>query len=682
MDSNKKFHSEESIIPGIKYQTSSNNITNNQNELNKQYKSITIYKNNKIPKIKIKKATNSIKSIRFKVIPKKDIKSQTSLIQKMIGSKSIPKSSPYSFKYFNNIENKKKSLYNSSLGINSIKQNNDMESNFINLSKNANIYTSNVEYIQNKKMLLFDKTNYDDNKYSPDRAKIFDMTNIPMKNCKKSTLYKTTMFRGGKLYFSFKGEKNKNIVNKEDLKKKVKNRFYENMPIDNMIKFIEQNKEYLFENLFPRIPKKNIDLNEFLEKNIKNFKSHNSLYKKLMFKKNEIFENLLNNNKNENFKINISHKSHQKKISNLNNTSIINIQNNSIDTNTLNNSSSNKFNSSTKYATNFSGYSNLLAKKNNDGIPIIFPVVSSTFAKCNSMSQSTRYQNIMNNFIKIKTLIENDKELGKNNEFEYIKEFLIKKKIEQKYINLDNLINFSKFLKCEIIPIDLNKSLKENILLGLFYNEDTSKNNSRNFEQKTDYSKKKHHNYFKNKLLLGHSRNNIEYKINKNKNNFKSLILDLPRQKKLYINDKEKNDYKLRDELHREISLIENEIQNKQNIIKQVEKKLNLTSIYNNYFNNIRINKMKNEKDSNSIELRLASTQEINRSRLINNSKNDNKLKTNGNIYDSNERLYYSWYRNQKKGDINNFKKKSKLTEFIMYNRTKEKIMNEKLNMI
>ncbi len=39
----------------------------------------------------------------------------------------------------------------------------------------------------------------------------------------------------------------------------------------------------------------------------------------------------------------------------------------------------------------------------------------------------------MNNFIKIKTLIENDKELGKNNEFEYIKEFLIKK-IDQKYI--------------------------------------------------------------------------------------------------------------------------------------------------------------------------------------------------------------------------------------------------------
>ena len=35
---------------------------------------------------------------------------------------------------------KKRSLYNSSMGINSIKDNKEMESNFIDLSKNANIY--------------------------------------------------------------------------------------------------------------------------------------------------------------------------------------------------------------------------------------------------------------------------------------------------------------------------------------------------------------------------------------------------------------------------------------------------------------------------------------------------------------------------------------------------------------
>jgi hypothetical protein len=678
MDSKDKLHSEEDLNTDMKYQTSSNYMSNtNQNDLNNKYQPITIYRNNKIPKINIKKGANSIKSR----IPKKSIKSQTSFIQKIVDSKSVPKTSPFSFKYFCNIANKKKSLHNSSLGINSIKQSNDMESNFINLSKNANIYTSSADYIQNKKMLLFDKTTYDDSKYRPDRANVFDMTNIPIKPNKNSTLYKTTMFRGGKLYFGKKQEKNKKFDNKEDLKKKVKNRFYENMPIDNMIKFIEQNKEYLFENLFPRIPKKNIESHESKEKEKKKLEPYDSLYKKLMSKKDEIFDNLLKNNIDENNKVIISHDPHQKSNYNFNNSSTINLQNNSIETNILNNSISNKYNSSTKFATNFSGYSNLLSKKKNDGIPIIFPVVSSTFAKCNSVSQSSRYQNIMDNFIKVKTLIENDKELGKNNEFEYIKEFLINKKIDQKHINMDNLINFSKFLNCDKIPIDLNKSLKENILIGLYYEENTSKINSRISNQKTDYSPNKNYKYFKNKLLLGH-RKSVEYNINKNKNNYKSLILDLPRQKRLYINDENKSDIKLREELHQEISMIENEIQNKQNIIKKIEKDLNLTPLYYNYYNNLRMNRIKDERESKSIELRLASTQEINRSKFINNSKIDKKLKTNGNIYDSNERLYYSWYRNKKQGDLNNFKKRSKLTEFIMYNKTKEKILNEKLGVI
>ena len=54
---------------------------------------------------------------------------------------------------------------------------------------------------------------------------------------------------------------------------------------------------------------------------------------------------------------------------------------------------------------------------------------------------------------------------------------------------------------------------------------------------------------------------------------------------------------------------------------------------------------------------------------------------TTGNTFDSNERLYYSWYRDKKKGDINNFVKKVKLTEFIMYNKTKEKILNDKFGL-
>ena len=48
-------------------------------------------------------------------------------------------------------------------------------------------------------------------------------------------------------------------------------------------------------------------------------------------------------------------------------------------------------------------------------------------------------------------------------------------------------------------------------------------------------------------------------------------------------------------------------------------------------------------------------------------------------IFNSNERLYYSWFRDKKKGDINKFTKKNKLTEFIVYCKTKDKILKDKI---
>ena len=81
----------------------------------------------------------------------------------------------------------------------------------------------------------------------------------------------------------------------------------------------------------------------------------------------------------------------------------------------------------------------------------------------------------MENFNKIKTFIENDKLMGKENEFDYIREFLVNKKIDKKHMNIENLRNFSNYLKNDEIPIDLNKSLKENILIGLYYEGKKSK---------------------------------------------------------------------------------------------------------------------------------------------------------------------------------------------------------------
>ena len=93
----------------------------------------------------------------------------------------LPKISPYTFKYFykeSNKNNLHKSL--SSIKVNSIeKDKNNLESNFMKIQKDSNIYTSNADYIKNKKLVILDKYIYDKNKYMPDRLGLFDMSSIP-----------------------------------------------------------------------------------------------------------------------------------------------------------------------------------------------------------------------------------------------------------------------------------------------------------------------------------------------------------------------------------------------------------------------------------------------------------------------------------------------------------------------
>ena len=113
----------------------------------------------------------------------------------------IPKISPYNFKYFCNTANKKS--ISKALSANNPNKNEKkvIESNFIKLTKEANIYTANANYITNKKLLLFDKYNYENNNYKPNRANLFDMTSIPHSKTKNNTVYKTTKFRGGRMFF-------------------------------------------------------------------------------------------------------------------------------------------------------------------------------------------------------------------------------------------------------------------------------------------------------------------------------------------------------------------------------------------------------------------------------------------------------------------------------------------------
>ena len=532
----------------------------------------------------------------------------------------MAKTSPYSFKYFCNTANKKY-LYRALSGSNSIQKiNTEMESNFMTLSKDANKYTSNANYIKNKKLLLFDKYIYDNNIYKPNRANLFDMANIPSVKNKHGTIYKTTIFRGGRLFITGTGNKIKNRIAYS-----TKNDFYNFSP----------SKTNYIDNSYQKS---------------KRHPPSNSLYKELMSKKNEIFDNILINMENES---------------------------------TLTEDKNNKFvypvylpkNSSEEKKVikkvtkneNLNGYSKCFSKKKNDGvIPILFPAVYSNKELCNSISQRNRYENIMENFVKLKSLILNNKKFGNELEENFIKEFCLSKQIPNEKINKKTIKNFSNFLKNKVLPVDTSKSLKENIYLALnFDNEKNIKNHNANFylTEPIDLRKKKKRNYSENIIP--------ETKLLKIDKNSKSRFLE----------KNHGNNEKIRELLKEELDLVEDEIENKQKKIRQVEDSLNLIPFSTNYYFKLNLNKnfIKDKK-----ELRLISKQGYYKAfvPVANNPIVKRKTNSKDDLFNSNERLYYTWYKNKNKGNLENFIKKTKLTEYIMYGRTNDKILKNHIKEI
>ena len=95
--------------------------------------------------------------------------------------KKSPKNhSSFSYKnVFNKINKNRLQKSFSSLNVNTIeKEKPNLESNFMKLKNESNIYTSNAHYITNKKMVIIDKYLYDNNIYRPDRLGLFDMSDF------------------------------------------------------------------------------------------------------------------------------------------------------------------------------------------------------------------------------------------------------------------------------------------------------------------------------------------------------------------------------------------------------------------------------------------------------------------------------------------------------------------------
>ncbi len=581
------------------------------------------------------------------VIPEKKSKKK-----KELDTQPTPRTSPYNFKYFCNTANKKS--INQALSDKNKTEKKELESNFIKLSKEANMYTSNAEYITNKKLLLFNKYNFENNKYIPNRAKLFDMTSIPKIKTKINILYKTTKFRGGKMYFF----DNNNPPKINDILESNNNKNYPNHKKPLYLRDLEKyetKKEQFFSNNGTQT--KFID-NTFQKR--KRYPPSNSLYRELMNKKNEIYDNFVNiiTEGEEYYRPLINKQLFSAKYDEDENAK------KKIKNEDLN------------------GFTNLFSKKKNDGlIPITYPLVCAHMINHDSMSQRARYENIMESFIRLKSMIENDKAFGKFNEKKYIREFLSNKNIDKTYLNEKNYENFSNFLKLKKMPIDINKTLKENIIVALNYDElenkilnnDDNNNNNDNLEK--NESKK---NNLNNKQIPSTKTRIISNESNIFKN--KPLEFDIPRQKKLLDSGNYRNDIELRDSLQKELEIIENEVEDKQNKIKNIEDNLGLLPFESDYYYKQNLNK-KNFNKEKKKDLRLISQKEYYKT-TEEQKKNKKKINKNYNLYDFNERLYYTWYKNQNIGDIKHYKKQSKLTEYIIYNRTKEKIIDEKIEEI
>ena len=581
------------------------------------------------------------------VIPEKKSKKK-----KELDTQPTPRTSPYNFKYFCNTANKKS--INQALSDKNKTEKKELESNFIKLSKEANMYTSNAEYITNKKLLLFNKYNFENNKYIPNRAKLFDMTSIPKIKTKINILYKTTKFRGGKMYFF----DNKNPPKINDILESNNNKNYPNHKKPLYLRDLEKyetKKEQFFSNNGTQT--KFID-NTFQKR--KRYPPSNSLYRELMNKKNEIYDNFVNiiTEGEEYYRPLINKQLFSAKYDEDENAK------KKIKNEDLN------------------GFTNLFSKKKNDGlIPITYPLVCAHMINHDSMSQRARYENIMESFIRLRSMIENDKAFGKFNEKKYIREFLSNKNIDKTYLNEKNYENFSNFLKLKKMPIDINKTLKENIIVALNYDElenkilnnDDNNNNNDNLEK--NESKK---NNLNNKQIPSTKTRIISNESNIFKN--KPLEFDIPRQKKLLDSGNYRNDIELRDSLQKELEIIENEVEDKQNKIKNIEDNLGLLPFESDYYYKQNLNK-KNFNKEKKKDLRLISQKEYYKT-TEEQKKNKKKINKNYNLYDFNERLYYTWYKNQNIGDIKHYKKQSKLTEYIIYNRTKEKIIDEKIEEI
>ena len=460
-------------------------------------------------------------------------------------------------------------------------------------------------------------------------------------------------------------KKNKELINKKNHKLKINKIFLNALKNDNSInqniinyesiyKIHDNNLSYLFD-------KSSRDFSD-------SFKSAKHMYNDLIKKKGIFLKKIKLLKRNKLKETEIEEKKQNKKTQ-----TIINIEEEKID---KNNKTSNIQNHNSFFENE--SVTNFLNRKKVNNLPLTFPLCLLHKIKYNTASEKNRIETILNKFICLKTHIVNDP----SNKEKIIKEFILKNtNIHKDELSDDKIDNFFNFLKFTL-NFSPNKTIKEII------------NDAMNFKKKIKLKPKildpriYMRSDFKYKIINNLSKDefNSSRHLEKNKTNLlSSLSFDVDLKKFSDFNNKTFNIQNkkltdLLDNLEGELNEIKNYQLVQYNIPNKNNKNLRNNYDLNNHENTIEINKnMKNIcLISRGISEKFKSfyNDYYNKNNLI---KNEIKKKS---LKKLNERMYYKNIRKNlnEEFDIEEIKKKLKLTEYIVLQRAKQalKLIKEK----
>ena len=318
---------------------------------------------------------------------------------------------------------------------------------------------------------------------------------------------------------------------------------------------------------------------------------------------------------------------------------------------------------------------NFLNRKKVNNIPLTFPLCFFHKIKYNSASEKNRIENILNKFIFLKTHVISDP----LNAQKIIKEFILKNSnINKEELSEEKLDNFLNYLKFTII-ISPNKTIKDVINDALNF-----KDNNQYLKEEIINPKTYMRNNFKYNIINNETQNNIK-KIKKSKQILQcSKSFDVDTKMLVDFNNKtfdlkNKKLTSLVQDLENELNEIKNYQLVKYNIINNSTKNLK-----NKYKKNIFENKDENSKDINMSNICLVSEGISQKYKLLSNYFNNNKKAETKkkSLKKINERMYYNCLKKNlsEEYEIDEIKKKLKLTEYIVLQRAKQAFLLRKKN--